>query len=98
MVSKRTRMFVLEEKSKVFFIQYKKMGQFILGQFLGTKGAFHLSQLTGQPIPIVMRISLLIKNNHQDQSNPKYYVQRRWFFSKTSWKKRISLPKCLVRP
>ena len=68
MVSKRTRMFVLSEKSKVFFIQYKKMGQFTLGQFLGTKGAFHLSQLTGQPIPIVMRISLLIKNNHQDQS------------------------------
>ena len=26
-----------------------------------TKGAFHLSELTGQPIPIAMRISLLIK-------------------------------------
>ena len=41
-----------------------------------TKRAFHLSELTGQPIPIVMRISLLIKTNHPDQSNPKYYAQR----------------------
>ena len=42
------------------------------------------------------------KTNHQDQSNPKDYAQRRWFFffllSKTSWKKPVSLPKCLVRP
>ena len=29
-VSKRTRMFVLQVKSTVFFIQFKKMGQFIL--------------------------------------------------------------------
>ena len=54
-------------------------------------GAFHLSELTGQPIPIVMRISFLIKTNHPDLSNPKYYAQRRWFFSKTSWKKPVSL-------
>ena len=26
-----------------------------------TRGAFHLSELTGQTIPVVMRISLLIK-------------------------------------
>ena len=45
-----------------------------------------------------MRILLLIKTNHPDQSNPKYYAQRRWFFSKTSWKKPILLLKCLVRP
>ena len=63
-----------------------------------TQGAFHLSEATGQPIPIVIRISLLIKTNHPDHSKPKYYVQRRWFFSKTSWKKPISLPKSLVRP
>ena len=31
---------------------------------LEIRGAFHLSQLTGQPIPILMRISLLIKTNH----------------------------------
>ena len=62
------------------------------------KGSFHLSELTGQPIPIVIRISLLIKTYHPDQSNPKYYVQRGWFFSKTSWKKPISSPKCLVQP
>ena len=41
-----------------------------------TKGAFHLSELTGQPIPIVMSIPLLIKTNHPDQSDPKYYAQR----------------------
>ena len=53
------------------------MGQFILGQFLVkihkkkvTKPAFHLSELTDQPIAIVMRISLLIKTNHPHQSNP----------------------------
>ena len=38
------------------------------------------------------------KTNHPNQSNPKYYAQRIWFCSKTSWKKPISLPKCLVRP
>ena len=63
---------------------------------VGTKGTFHLSELAGQPISIVMRILLLIKTNHLDQSNPKHYVQRRWFFSKTSWKKPISLPNYLV--
>ena len=63
-----------------------------------TKGTFYLSELTGQDIPVVIRISLLIKDNHSDQSNPKYYAQRRSFFSKTSYKKPISLLKCLVRP
>ena len=38
-----------------------------------------MSELTGQPIPIVMRISVLIKTNRPDQSNPKYYAQRRSF-------------------
>ena len=38
------------------------------------------------------------KTNLPNQSNPKYYAQRRWFCSKTCWKKPISLPKCLVRP
>ena len=36
-----------------------------------------MSELTGQPIPIVMRISLLIKSNHPDQSNPKYYIMHK---------------------
>ena len=54
--------------------------------------------MTGQPISIVMRISFSTKANHPDQSNPKYYAQRRWFLSKTSWIKLILLPKCLVRP
>jgi len=61
-------------------------------------GAYHLSELTGQPIPILMRISLLIKINHPDQSNPKYYTQRRRFLCKTSWKKPIPFPKYLVLP
>ena len=60
--------------------------------------SFHLSELTGQPIPIVIRISLLIKTYHPDQTNPIYYAQRRWFFSKSSWKKPVSLAKCLVWP
>ena len=42
-----------------------------------SKGAFHLSELTGQTIPVVMRISLLIKTIHPDQSNPKQYAGRR---------------------
>ena len=40
--------------------------------------SINLSELTGQPIPIVMRISFLIKTNHPDLSNPKYYAQRGW--------------------
>ena len=63
-----------------------------------TQGAFHLSELTGLPILIVMRISLLININHKQQSNPTHYAQTRWFFSKTSWKTSISFPKCLVWP
>ena len=49
----------------------------------------NMSMKTCQPISIVTRISLLIKTNHPDHSNPKYYAQRRWFLSKTSWEKPI---------
>ena len=35
------------------------------------KGAFHLSQLTGQTIPVTTIISLLIKTLQPDKSNPK---------------------------
>ena len=34
-------------------------------------GRFHLSELSGQTIPVVLRISLLIKTIQPDQSNPK---------------------------
>ena len=34
-------------------------------------GAFHLSELTGQTIPVVTRISLLITTIQPDQSKPK---------------------------
>ena len=36
-----------------------------------SKGAFLLSELTGQTVPFVMRISLLIKAIQLDQSNPQ---------------------------
>ena len=36
-----------------------------------TWGAFHLSELTGQTLPVVMKISLLIKTILLHQSNPK---------------------------
>ena len=61
-------------------------------------GAFHFSELTGQTIPVVRRISLLIKTIQQDQSNLKYYAQRRWFFSKNSLENPISSLKCLLQP
>ena len=46
----------------------------------------NLSEMTGQPILIIMRILVLIKTNRPDQSKAKHYTQRKWFFSKTSWK------------
>ena len=36
-----------------------------------TKGAFQLSELTGQTIPVLMKISLLIKTIRPDQSDLK---------------------------
>ena len=38
---------------------------------VGTKGAFHLSELTGQTIPNAMRVSILMKSLQPDQSSPK---------------------------
>ena len=35
-----------------------------------TEGTFHVSELTGQVIPVVMKISLLMKTIQPDQSNP----------------------------
>ena len=59
------------------------------------KDAFHLSELTGQPIPIIMRISLLIKLTIQISQILNIMHKEAGF---SSWKKPISLPKCLVRP
>ena len=61
-------------------------------------GAFHFSELTGQTIPVVRRISLLIKTIQPDPSNPKYYAQRRSLFSKNSLEKPISSLKWLLQP
>ena len=60
------------------------------------KSAFHLSELTGQTIPVGTIISLSIKTLQSDQSNPKYYARRRWFFSENSWQKPISFSNRLV--
>ena len=47
-----------------------------------------------------MRISILTKLSISTRSvkSKINYAQRRWFFSKASWKKPFSLPKCLVQP
>ena len=58
----------------------------------------NLSEMTGQLIPIIMRILVLIKTNDPGQSNGKHCTQRKWFFSKTSWKMPIIFKKCLVQP
>lgn len=34
------------------------------------KGAYHLSELNVQPVPIVMTTSLSMKTNHPHQSSP----------------------------
>ena len=57
------------------------------------KGAFHLSELTGQPIPIVMRISFLIKTNHPDKSNRKYYAQKEMVFQQNLLEKAYFIAK-----
>ena len=44
--------------------------------------AFCLSELTGQTLPVVTRISLLIKTIQPDQSNPEQYARKRWVFKK----------------
>ena len=63
-----------------------------------SQGAFHLSELTGQDIPFIMRILLLMKATQPDQSNAKQYARRKSFFIKTSWKKPISFSKWAVQP
>ena len=45
-----------------------------------TQGTFHLSELTGQTIPVAMRISLFIKSIRPDHSNLEQYRRRRWVF------------------
>ena len=40
-----------------------------------------MSKLTDQTLPVVTRISLLIKTIQPDQSNPEWYARKRLFFS-----------------
>ena len=65
--------------------QYAKRGvsKFTLKTYVAIWGTFHLSELTGQKIPVKMTISLLIKTI---QSNPKWRVRQKWCFKKNSWK------------
>ena len=57
-------------------------------------GTFHLSKLTGQKIPVIMIISLLIKTVHRD---PNDMHEGNGVSTKTLGKKRFSLSKWLVR-
>ena len=65
--------------------QYAKRGvsKFTLKTYVSIWGTFHLSELTGQKIPVKMIILLLIKTI---QSNPKWRVRQKWCFKKNSWK------------
>ena len=58
--------------------------------FLLTEGAFHLSELTGQTIPVVMRISLLIKISSRWVKSLIECTKEIVFSAKTLWKKHIS--------
>ena len=40
-----------------------------------------------------MRISLLVKTNHPDESNPKYYAQMKWFFQQNLLEKACFIAK-----
>ena len=64
--------------------RYSIIGQFSLSgeSHQLPKGAFHLSELIRQMIPVGMRISVLIKTIQPDQSNRKHNVRRRMFFRK----------------
>ena len=64
---------------------------------LEIRGAFHLSQLTGQPIPILMRISLLIKTNHPKILYTEEIVFQLNLFEKAYFIARKSGP-AMVRP
>ena len=59
-------------------------------------GAFHLSELTGQTISVITRISLLV-TIQSDQSDPKSHAWRKWCFNKTLGKKHFWLSKWLVQ-
>ena len=59
----------------------------------GTKGAFHLSELTGQTIQVIMRISLLIKSIQPDLSILKSMHEGDSVSTKTLGKKHFSLSK-----
>ena len=51
----------------------------------------NLSEMTGQPIPIIKKILVLIKTNNPDQSNAKHCTQRKWFSAKPLGKCRLHL-------
>ena len=57
-----------------------------------TEGTFHLSELTGQAIPVVMKVSFLMKTIQPDQSNPiedgfskKPFGKSRFHLLTTDW-------------
>ena len=52
-------------------LQRQELDAFVTTQ-LETKGTLYLSELTGQVIPVLRRISLLINTIQPDQSNPVF--------------------------
>lgn len=64
-----------------------------MGKWALIKGAFHFSEVATQAIPVVLRISPLIKTILPDQSNLKWYAWRKLCFIKNSMKKLIYFSK-----
>ena len=64
---------MIHTQMKIFgwFIIYMSLQTGESGLAVADNSAFHLPQLTGQTIPVIMRISLLIKAIQPDQSKPK---------------------------
>ena len=62
-----------EEGKNVEFVKRKKKGFKLVCSGKCTKGAFHLSELTGLSFPVAMLISLFIKTLHPDQIRLENY-------------------------
>ena len=68
-----------------------------MGKWALIKGAFHFSEVATEAIPVILRISPLIKTILPDQSNLKCYAWRKLCFIKNSLKKLIYFSKWPIR-
>ena len=67
-------------KSQLYTQRLNKFSTLSLPEYEGlslSKGAFSICQNSVFGQPVVIRISLLNKTNHPDQSKPKHYAERR---------------------